>query len=105
MNNVSLIGRFGKDPECKKINGQNGEFSSFMGSIAVEGQTKKETYWLDLHAVGSTAENICKFFKKGDRIAIDGELTQYKDKEGKSRLSVRVRGFDFIEKKEGNNNG
>lgn len=101
MNSVLLIGRFGKDPECKKVNSSNGEFSSFMGSIAVEAETKKETYWLDLHAVGKTAENICKYFKKGDRIAVNGELTQYKDKEGKSRLSVRVRDFDFIEKKEG----
>lgn len=102
MNNVSIIGRFGKDPECKKVNSSKGEFSSFMGSVAVAAETKQETYWLDIHAVGKTAENICKFFKKGDRIGIDGELTQYKDKEGKSRLSVRVRGFDFIEKKEGN---
>lgn len=101
MNNVSIYGRFGKDPECRKVTSSTGEFSSFMGSIAVEAETKKETYWIDIHAVGKTAENICKYFKKGDRIVIDGELTQYKDKEGKSRLSVRVRNFDFVEKKEG----
>ena len=51
--------------------------------------------------MGKTAENIAKYFKKGDRIGISGELTNYKDENGITRYSVKVNNFDFIEKKEG----
>ena len=102
MNNVNLIGRFGKDPETVTRKGSNGDFESLMSSIAVNSNEKKdESYWIDIHAMGKTAENIAKFFKKGDRIGIAGELTNYKDKNGITRYSVKVNSFDFIEKKEG----
>lgn len=102
MNNVTLIGRFGKDPETVTREGANGKFESLMSSIAVNSNDKKvESYWIDIHCKGQTAENIAKFFKKGDRIGISGELTNYKDKNGITRYSVKVNGFDFIEKKEG----
>lgn len=103
MNNVNLIGRFGKDPETVTRKGSNGDFESLMSSIAVNSNDKKdESYWIDIHAMGKTAENIAKYFKKGDRIGISGELTNYKDKNGITRYSVKVNNFDFIEKKEGN---
>lgn len=102
MNNVNLIGRFGKDPETVTRKGSNGDFESLMSSIAVNNNDKKdESYWIDIHAMGKTAENIAKYFKKGDRIGISGELTNYKDKNGIIRYSVKVNNFDFIEKKEG----
>ena len=102
MNNVNLIGRFGKDPETVTRKGSNGEFESLMSSIAVDSNEKKDvSYWIDIHAMGKTAENIAKFFKKGDRIAIAGELTNYKNENGVTRYSVKVNSFDFIEKKEG----
>ena len=102
MNNVNLIGRFGKDPETVTRKGSNGDFESLMSSIAVNSSDKKdESYWIDIHAMGKTAENITKFFKKGDRIGISGELTNYKDKNGITRYSVKVNNCDFIEKKEG----
>lgn len=101
MNNVNLIGRFGKDPETVTYKGSKGNFESLMSSIAVNSNDKKdESYWIDIHAMGKTAENIAKFFKKGDRIGISGELTNYKDKNGITRYSVKVNNFDFIEKKE-----
>lgn len=102
MNNVTLIGRFGKDPETVTREGANGKFESLMSSIAVNSNDKKnESYWIDIHCMGKTAENIAKFFKKGDKIGISGELTNYKDKNGITRYSVKVNNFDFIEKKEG----
>lgn len=102
MNNVNLIGRFGNDPETLTRKGSNGDFESLMSSIAVNSNDKKdESYWIDIHAMGKTAENIGKYFKKGDRIGISGELTNYKDKNGITRYSVKVNNFDFIEKKEG----
>ena len=98
MNNVNLIGCFGKDPEAVEREKEGKKFTSFMGSIAVN-EGKDTTYWIPIHASGTTAENICKYFKKGDRICINGKLTQYKDKEGNYKYSVLVTSFYFIEKK------
>ena len=67
MNNVNLIGRFGKDPETVTRKGSNGDFESLMSSIAVNSNDKKdESYWIDIHAMGKTAENIAKYFEGSD---------------------------------------
>ena len=98
MNTVNLIGCFGKGPEVIEREKEGKKFSSFMGSVAVN-DGKDTTYWINVHASGTTAENIGKYFKKGDRIGINGKLTTYKDKNGNYAYSVLISNFDFIEKK------
>ena len=103
MNNVNLIGCFGKDPEIIEREKEGKKFSSFMGSVAVK-DGQDTTYWINVHASGTTAVNIGKYFKKGDRIAINGKLTTYKNKAGNYSYSVLISSFDFIEKKNKSNN-
>ena len=49
------------------------------------------------------AENICKYFKKGERIGVVGriETRKYEDKTGNNRTAVEIicDSFDFIERK------
>lgn len=98
MNNVNLIGRFGADPKVKEIEKDGKKFTSLNGSIAVQ-ENKETVYWINVHASGTTADNISKYFKKGDRIGINGKLVTYKDKDDNYQYSVNITGFDFIEGK------
>lgn len=100
MNNVNLLGRFGADPKVMELEKDGRKFTSLNGSIAVS-ENKDTTYWINIHASGTTADNIAKYFKKGDRILVNGKLVTYKDKNDNYQYSVNITTFDFIEKKEG----
>lgn len=67
-----------------------------------EGETKKNTTFVDVEAFGKTAENIAKFFKKGSCIFIEGSLKfEQWEKDGKtnSKLKVTANSFEFVDKK------
>ena len=96
MNVCVLIGNLTKDPELKTT--QSGlSVTSF--SIGVR-RDKENTDFIDVVAWRQTAENICKYFHKGDKIAITGRLQtrQYEDRQGNKRKAVEVvaNAFDFV---------
>lgn len=96
LNNVILQGRLTGDVEVKVMNNQKQtKYANF--SIAVP-KTKDEAMFINLKAFGETAENIAKYFKKGNGIIINGKLdvSQY-EKEGQktSFTAVVVNSFDF----------
>ena len=102
MNSVNLIGRITRDIELKKT----GNGKSYCGfSIAVE-RSKDEADFIPCKAWDATAENISKYFHKGDRIGIGGVLSTrtYEDK-GEKRfvMEVLVRSFDFLNSKKSEN--
>lgn len=98
MNSVNLVGRITRDIELKKT----GSGKSFCGfSIAVD-RNKDEADFIPCKAWDSTAENIAKFFRRGDRIGITGVLSTrtYEDNGQKHFImEVLVRSFDFTESK------
>lgn len=96
LNNVILQGRLTGDVEVKVMNNQKQtKYANF--SIAVP-KTKDEAMFINLKAFAETAENIAKYFKKGNGIIINGKLdvSQY-EKEGQktSFTAVVVNSFDF----------
>ena len=95
MNNVNLIGRLTKDIELRRTNGGK-SVCSFC--IAVDGG-KDISYFIDCVAWDTRAENIAKFFHKGDQIGIAGLITtrSFEDANGNKRKSteVLVNSFDF----------
>ena len=96
MNVCVLIGNLTKDPELKTT--QSGlSVTSF--SIGVR-RDKENTDFIDVVAWRQTAENICKYFHKGDKIAITGRLQtrSYEDRQGNKRKAVEVvaNAFDFV---------
>lgn len=96
LNNVILQGRLTGDVEVKVMNNQKQtKYANF--SITVP-KTKDEAMFINLKAFGETAENIAKYFKKGNGIIINGKLdvSQY-EKEGQktSFTAVVVNSFDF----------
>ena len=105
MNKVIILGTMTREPEltytqsgvaiCKLGIAYNEKYTS-------NGQKVEKTHFFDATAFGKTAENIQKFFHKGSRILIDGSLSleQWQDQSGqkRSKVSIKVERFDFIDR-------
>ena len=92
MNKGFTIGRFAADPELKTT-GSGIAVTSF--TIAVDrpySKGEKQTDWLDVVAWRSTAEHICKHFRKGDGIIVEGTIQtrNWEDKNGQKRKAVEI---------------
>jgi single-strand DNA-binding protein len=92
MNKVFTIGRFAADPELKTT-GSGVAVTSF--TIAVDrpySKGEKQTDWLDVVAWRNTAEFICKHFRKGDGIIVEGTIQtrNWEDKNGQKRKAVEI---------------
>ncbi len=110
MNKVCEIGNLGQDPEVKYLDNEKGTCITTF-SIAVPVYSKKENKdipnWFKCKALGKTAENIGEYFKKGHKIGIEGELrtdTWEKDGQKHSMTYILVNSFDFLTKKNNQEN-
>ena len=93
LNIVALQGRLAADPEQRTT--QNGTaVTSF--SLAVQRNVKGSdgeysTDWIDCVAWKGTAEFICKYFQKGQLMAVNGALqTRSYEKDGVKRKVTQV---------------
>lgn len=89
------MGRFVRDPELNHT--QNGTpVTSF--TLAVDRDFKsrdsgeKATDFIDCTAWRGTAENICKYFRKGRMAVVEGRLQirDWKDRDGNNRRTAEV---------------
>lgn len=100
MNTVVLMGRLTKDLDLKETSGGK----TYTGFCIAVDDGKDNTYFIDCKAWNKTAENIAKFFKKGDKIAVTGKLTTrtWEDDSGNKRkvTEVIVNTFDFCTSKD-----
>ena len=109
FNLVVLTGRLTSDPELKTT--QSGvSYTNF--SIAVQRRYKSgeepETDFINIVVWRSSAEFVCKYFKKGSMIGIDGAIQtrRYQDKDGNNRTAFEVvaNNVQFVESKKNDNN-
>lgn len=97
MNNVTLVGNLGDNPELRNSNNGN-EFIIF--SLATNdgfGENKK-TNWHNCIAFGKAAELIHKYTQKGSKLAISGSI-DYRKNDDKYYTSIIVNSFTFVDKK------
>lgn len=102
-NNVNEIGRITHD---LTLNRTKSDIPVLNFTIAVDrpgtNKDNRITDFFDCVAWRSSAENIAKFFKKGDPIGIHGFLQtdEYTDKDGNKRKKVEicVDSFEFMPK-------
>lgn len=92
INNVVLMGRIVNDLELKTT--QSG-LSVTNFRIAVDrkySKGEKQTDFFDIVAWKNHAEFICKYFRKGSLIALEGELQtrSYQTKDGANRTVTEV---------------
>ena len=103
MNIAILMGRLTRDPELKYTTGGKA-YATF--TLAVQ-KTKDEAEFIDCIAWEKTAENIAEYFRKGNRILIQGRLnvSNY-EQNGEKRKFTRVQAFnfEFIDSKNSGNN-
>ena len=75
MNNVNLIGRLTKDPQCSQYQTQNGVSTSARFTVAVDrGGQDAGADFISCVAFGKTAEFIQKYFHQGQRIGCSGNI-------------------------------
>lgn len=94
LNIAALMGRLTADPELRTT--QSG-LSVISFRIAVDRNTadssgSRQTDFIDIVAWRGTAEFVCKYFTKGQMIAVNGSIQtrSYEDKQGNKRTVVEV---------------
>jgi single-strand DNA-binding protein len=110
MNRVCLVGRLTKDPTCEYVNTNNGSVARSRFTIAVDrgfssnNQDGKNTAdFITIVAWRKQAENVTKFQKKGNQIAVDGriQVDNYTNKDGNQVWTTYVvaDNIQFLDKK------
>lgn len=104
MNKVVLIGRLSKDIELRYTTNNKAVANT---TIAVNRVGTDGTDFIDIVVWDKQAENLSKYQKKGNLIAVFGELRteKYSDKNGQNRYKTYVicTMIDFLEHKKENN--
>ena len=99
MNKVCLVGRLTKDPTCEYVNTSNGSVARARFTIAVDRgfqannqDGNKTADFISVVAWRKQAENLAKFQKKGNQIALDGriQVDSYTGKDGNQVWSTYV---------------
>ena len=96
MNKIMLIGNLGRDPEMNYTPGGTAvtKFSLAVNRItkSATGERQEETEWFNIVAWRQLAETCNHYLKKGQKVFIEGRLTQrkYTDKNGVERLAIEV---------------
>ena len=108
MNKVILIGRLTRDVELRTSS--NGEMSIGRFSIAVDRRFKREgentADFINCIAFKDNADNISKYFSKGNKIGIVGHIQtgSYTNKDGQKvyTTDIVVDEWEFVESKSAN---
>lgn len=94
LNVIAVMGRLVADPELRKTpNGvSTTTFTIACDRSFVKAGSERQTDFLDIVAWRNSAEFVCKYFRKGQMIAVNGSLQTrtYEDKEGKKRKVYEI---------------
>lgn len=108
VNKVILLGHLGKDPELR-VTASGANVASFSLATSERrkdqsGEWKDAVEWHNVVVFGKTADNACKFLKKGSQVYVEGKIhtRKWQDKEGKDRYTTEITGevLKFVGKKE-----
>ena len=94
LNSVVIMGRLVADPELRTT-ASGKPVTSF--TVAVDKRfnkqgEEKQADFIDIIAWRNTAEFVCKHFRKGSMIAVQGSIQtrMYEDKNGNKRKAVEI---------------
>lgn len=94
INNVTLMGRLVSDPELKKtpagVSVTSFRIAVDRGYVSKDGQRQAD--FPTIVAWRNTAEFICKYFKKGNMLALQGQIQTraYKTADGQNRVATEI---------------
>lgn len=94
MNKVFLIGNICKDPELSETNSGVAvcRFSIAVNRRRASDDAEQQTDFFNVTAWRGLAETISRYCKKGNKIAVTGQIQirQYEDREGAKKTAVDV---------------
>lgn len=94
MNKVFMIGNICKDPELSETNSGIAvcRFSIAVNRRRTSADAEQQTDFFNVTAWRGLAETIARYCKKGNKIAVTGQIQirQYEDREGAKKTSVDV---------------
>lgn len=94
MNNVVLMGRLTADPEPRHTPTDVAvtTFTLAVDRSYVKTGADRQTDFIDIVAWRSTAEFVCRYFRKGLLVAVQGSIQtrSYQDKDGNRRKAFEV---------------
>lgn len=104
VNKAIILGRLGKDPELKNINGMaicNLSVATSKSWKDDAGEKQEKTQWHDISCFGKKAELAAKYLVKGREVYVEGELEtrSWDDKETgekKYRTGIVAQNIQFI---------
>ena len=104
LNKAILVGRITADPELRHTP-NNIAVTSFTVAVnrPCSRNAERQTDFIDIVVWRGTAEFVCRYFHKGNAIAIDGriQVSNYTDKDGnkRRRFEVLADNVSFVEGK------
>ena len=111
LNVIVLIGRLTADPE-QRYTPSNVPVTTFTIAVNrsyVKQGAERQTDFIDVVAWRTTAEFVCRYFKKGQQIAVQGSLQtrSYTDNQGNKRKAYEViaDNVHFVDAKSPGGNG
>ncbi len=109
LNVVVLTGRLTADPELRHTPNDIAvtSFTIAVNRRFARSGEERQTDFIDIVAWRNTAEFVCKYFKKGQLIAVEGSIQTrtYQDKEGNKRKAFEIvaNNLQFVESKKESN--
>lgn len=91
LNQVALMGRLTHDPELKYTS-TNKPVTSFKLAVDRDYKGDDAADFIDCVAWGKTAETVSRYFRKGERILVSGQIQtrSWEGNDGKRRKSTEV---------------
>ncbi|NLL91967.1 MAG: single-stranded DNA-binding protein [Ruminococcaceae bacterium] len=94
LNMVAIMGRLTTDPELRHTTNSIPvtTFTLAVNRSYVKQGGERQTDFIDVVAWRNTAEFICRYFKKGQMMAVEGSIQTrtYTDKEGRYRKVFEI---------------
>lgn len=99
MNNITVLGRIGREPELKHT-ASGTAILNFPIADSKKVQGNEITTWFDCSIFGTRAEKLQQYIRKGEQITVSGsiELQKWTGQDGveKSKIALNVSDVGFV---------
>jgi single-strand DNA-binding protein len=113
INRVVLVGRLTQDPELREL--PSGRSVSNLRIACnglrrdADGEYHERPLFFDVATFGGQAETVCRYMRKGSRIAIDGRLEwrewESAEEQRRQAVSIVAEAVEFLERASGEPGG
>lgn len=90
MKNITVVGRLGRDPESRQLDGRT--MTKF--SVAVS-DYKKNTTWFNVTVFGKQADSCAQYLNKGSQVVVAGRFETFEGEKG-TQLCINANDVQFV---------